>query len=126
MSWWTKIRDTVETPFEQFGHGVKSIANSTANAGETIWNKVTNNPSAAEKRQQNQLITDQVNAYKQQTDLTRQQLNDARAETQVEQRRIQEKQIRSLRRNYRSPTAGVGLLGQGQPATEDMNTKLGG
>ncbi len=76
------------------------------------------------EREQRHMITDQINAYKEQTELTRQQLNQARQETEAEKRRVQEKQIRTLRRNYRA--AGASLLGQGQPAASDMNSKLGG
>lgn len=57
---------------------------------------------------------------KKQTELARQQ----KAEGDVQKRRIQEKQIRSLRRNYRG--RGLGMLGVGQPAAEDMNNTLGG
>ena len=104
MSWWTSFRDTIE---------------KVATVGLYDPEK-----SRQQERDQRQLITSQINAYKEQTSLTKQQLDETRAQTDVENRRIQEKQIRSLRRNYRSQS--VGMLGQGQPAAQDMSAKLGG
>lgn len=93
-------------------------------AGGGIFNKITGNMSAAERRAQQRLISEQINAYKDQTMLARQQLDSTRAQSNTEQRRVDEKQIRALRRNYRAQ--GAGLLGIGKSATEDMNSKLGG
>jgi hypothetical protein len=75
---------------------------------------------------QRHLIEEQMRAYKEQTELTRKSLEEARTQRDVEKRRVQEKQIRSLRRNYRASSGGGGMLGVGQPASEDMNNKLGG
>jgi len=80
--------------------------------------------SREQDRQQRQVVNDQIAAYKEQTALAKQELDETRAQTETERRRVQEKQIRSLRRNYRA--ASIGMLGQGQPATQDMDTKLGG
>lgn len=103
MSFWTSIRDTVEKV------GTLGLYDPERRRQE---------------RDQRKMINNQINAYKEQTALTRQQLNETRAETAVEKRSIQEKQIRSLRRNYRAQ--GAGMLGQGQAAEQDMNNKLGG
>lgn len=104
MSFWTDIRDA----YEQF---------QTAGVY---------NPQASRQNERDQrgLIQGQIKAYQDQTALTRQQLDQTRNEQNVEKRRIQEKQIRSLRGTYRAQNAG--MLGVGQPATNDMNTKLGG
>ena len=115
MSWWTKTRDTIESPFKK----IEDI-------GGSLFNKITGRPSAAQTRQQQQLVTDQVKAYQDQTNLERQQVDEARNSEAVEKRRIQDKQIRSRRRNYRAPSSGAGLLGQGQPAADDINNQLGG
>jgi len=80
-------------------------------------------PDAAERRNQAAMMNDQVKAYKEQSELTRTELNKAKDAQNVEQRRIQEKQIRTLRRNYRP----AGILGQGQQSSQaDVSTKLGG
>lgn len=89
-----------------------------------LVNKVIGRQSADDMRKQNQMISDQMEAYKRQTEITRKATEDARAQQDVEQRRVQQKQIRSLRSNYRAQ--GAGMLGNGQPASDDMNTKLGG
>ncbi len=115
MSWWTKARDAIESPFKK----VEDISGG-------LFNKITGRPSAAQTRAQQQQITDQVKAYQDQTALEKQQLDDARASQDVEKRRIQEKQIRNMRRSYSAPRAGSGLLGQGQPVTQDINQQLGG
>lgn len=104
MSLWTKVRD-------------KYVKLQTVGAYDPKKNRDM-------EREQRYLINDQINAYKEQTNLAREQLNEARSQSEIEKRRIQEKQIRSLRRNYRA--SGMGMLGMGQPASEDMNTKLGG
>lgn len=67
------------------------------------------------------LINKQMEEYKKQTELTRSELERTRGEAAAEKRKIQEKQIRSLRRNYRPS----GLLGVGESATPDMSQQLG-
>lgn len=66
-----------------------------------LYNKITHNPSAAERRQQSNMVNDQISAYKEQTNLAREQLNRTRDEATAQKRKIDEKQIRSLRRNFR-------------------------
>lgn len=75
----------------------------------------------------------QANAYKEQTKLAQEEINRKREEQAVERRRIDEKQIRSLRRNR----SARGFLGSAAPATpakqglspldeSGMSDKLGG
>jgi len=64
-------------------------------------------PDASEKRRQNQLITDQVDAYKKQTEIAQSEIAQKRDEQNVERRRIDEKTIKSLRRNFKP----AGFLG---------------
>jgi len=45
----------------------------------------------------------QMDEYRKARELTEQQINTARDEKRAEKRRIEEKQIRGLRNNYRSP-----------------------
>lgn len=96
-----------------------------------LWDKttdalhtVTGIPTADEKRNAQKAMRDQVNAYKQQTELTRNEINRKQTEEKAEKRRVEEKQIRSLRRNYRSNS----LLGSGSntSSSNDMTQKLGG
>jgi hypothetical protein len=104
MSLWTDIRDTWE---------------NVATLG--LYNP---KDARQKERDQRDMINDQIKAYKDQTELTRQQIDATRAQTDVAKRQIQEKQIRALRRNYR--TAASGLLGVGASSSQDMNTNLGG
>jgi hypothetical protein len=103
MSWWTDVRDT-GTKIATFG------------AYDRNGRKV--------EAEQRSMINAQMRAYKEQTELAKKQLEEARAQTDAEKRRVNEKQIRTLRRNYRAQ--GAGLLGVGQSASEDTNSKLGG
>ena len=98
MSWWTNIRDT--------------------------WTKVSSLGLYDRERDldQRRLVNSQIKAYQDQTNLAKQQLDESRKSTEAQSRRVQEKQIRSLRRNYRAQ----GLLGVGNPATQDMSNQLGG
>jgi hypothetical protein len=91
MSWWTNIRDTVEEPFNKIG----DVAGG-------VFNKITGRPSADDVRNQQYAINDQIKAYKDQTALTEKEIGDARAQQDVVKRQINEKQIRSLRNNYRA------------------------
>lgn len=104
MSWWTDLRDSVE---KVATFGVYDP-----------WK------SRQADRDQRDMVNAQIKAYQDQTALARQQLDEARNATEAEKRRVNEKQIRTLRRNYRA--TGAGLLGVGQSANQDMDTKLGG
>ncbi len=89
----------------------------------TLYHKATGIPTEKEKRRERHQINDQIRAYKEQSNLAREQLNEVRAQKEAEKRRVNEKQIRALRGTYRSR----GLLGgQVTPTEEGMSTKLGG
>jgi hypothetical protein len=104
MSWWTDLRDTVEYV-------------GTAGMYDP-WKSRQND------RDQRNMVNAQIKAYQDQTAMAKQQLDEARQATQAEKRRVEEKQIRALRRNYRAQ--GAGMLGVGSSASDDMNQKLGG
>lgn len=96
---------------------------------DDIWDAVTDFghavtgiPTAEEKRNQQRMIQEQIDAYKEQTEITRQELARKKDEEATEKRRIEEKQIRSLRRNYR----GQGFLGGAASDQPGMSAKLGG
>ncbi len=104
MSWWTDLRDNVEYV-----------------ASGTMYDP---KKSRQNDRDQRDMVNSQIKAYQDQTAMARDQLNEARDATAAEKRRVNEKQIRALRRNYRAQ--GAGMLGVGEPATQDMDSKLGG
>jgi hypothetical protein len=103
MSFWTSLRDTFET--------VVTLG---------VYNPARNRM----EDQQRRAVNDQIKAYREQTELTQKQIDETRNQANSEKRRVQEKQIRSLRRNYSA--AGGGMLGVGSAAAPDMNQKLGG
>lgn len=104
MSLWTRFRD-------------KTV--KTATLGMYDPEKIRHNQA-----DQRHLINEQIKSYQEQTQLTKDELNRVQTEKDAEKRRVEEKQIRALRRNYRASSAG--LLGQGEPATEDTSNQLGG
>jgi len=70
------------------------------------------------------MIADQIKEYQKQTELAKQELEDARQQSATEKRRINEKQIRALRSRFRGQSSG--MLGTGTPASSDMSSQLGG
>lgn len=90
---------------------------------ETDWaHSISGVATAAQKRMQQQAMNDQIKAYKDQTELTRKELASKKDQAISEKRRVEEKQIRALRRNYRSQ----GFLGGEASTQTDMNNQLGG
>lgn len=123
MSWWTNIRDVAEVV------GTGGIAGAfnknIANAEGAAFNAATGRPSQDDLRNQKYGINDQIKAYKEQTALTQQEIDTARAQQDVEKRRINEKQIRALRNNFRP--AG-GFLSSGRSSlgeSTNLPNKLG-
>ena len=105
MSWWTHFRDSA-VKYSTFG----------------IVDPEKSRHAEAEQRYAMQA---QVQSYKDQTELTRQEIATKKGEEAVEKRRVEEKQIRSLRRNY----SARGFLGSGQAPDNSqpgMSDKLGG
>ena len=102
MSWWTKFRDRAE---------------KVATLG--FYDPVKSRREEAEARY---AINDQIKAFKDQSELSRKMLEQKKSEGDVLKRKIQEKQIRSLRNTYRSPS----MLGMGASASGDISQKLGG
>lgn len=91
--------------------------------GGWLWDKatdvahaVTGIPTADEKRNQQKAVNDQIKAYREQTAITKAEIDRKRGEEAVEKRRIQEKQIRSLRRNFRP----AGFLNTGADVTQPL------
>ncbi len=75
-------------------------------------------------KKQQELMNEQIKAYKEQTELSKAELSRAKDEQIAEKRRIQEKQIRSLRRSSSSRGfLGTSNLDATNPA---MSNTLGG
>lgn len=99
-----------------------SFLGSIWDKGTDLLHAATGIPTADEKRNQNRMVNDQIKAYRDQTNLAKTELASKRNEEVAEKRRVDEKQIRALRRNYRA-TSFLGTQDSGQP---DMSSKLGG
>ena len=90
--------------------------------GTDVWHGATGIPTEDAKRNTAKAMSDQIQAYKDQTEMTRNELNSKRDEVNAQKRRVEEKQIRALRRNR-----GVqGFLGSDQQSQPGMSAKLGG
>jgi len=111
-----------------FGEIGKVLAGGLAFAGHAlehgvarVYHSATGVPTASEKRDQASAVRDQINAYKEQTSIASKQVEEARQSKDVEKRRIEEKQIRSLRRNYRPPGGLLGSQG-GIPSPKSLSS----
>ena len=89
---------------------------------DKAYHSITGAPTSKQIRAQNNAINEQIQAYKDQTEITRQQVDKLKNEENNEKRRVEEKQIRSLRRNYRVQS----FLGNQDSGEPDMTSKLGG
>jgi len=107
MSWWTDFRDSAESVMEGKPFGV----------AQPYMDK-----QAQQQKDARNAMNAQVEAYNKQTELTKQMLDQTRNQEAVEKRRIEEKQIRSLRRNYGAQSS----LGGGSTDQSDMSSQLGG
>ena len=71
-----------------------------------VVSRVTGGETSGERkkkeRDQKRMMNEQIKAYQNQTQITRQELANTKEQEVAEKRRIQEKQIRSLRRTNRS------------------------
>lgn len=95
-----------------------SIGKAIGDTFGGLYHAVTGTPTAADRRRMNQAMNEQINFYKQQTSIAQNEIARKRDEQLAEKRRIEEKQIRSLRRNFRP----AGFLESG---TGDLADKLG-
>lgn len=77
-------------------------------------------PSEKEKRQQNKLIKEQIDAYKSQTEILKKDVEAKREQLASEKRRVNEKQIRLLKNRYR---ASGGLIRNRGPAMRNQLTE---
>src|ERR1017187_9909174 len=92
--------------YSSIGKGIKKavtfIPDKLNDVAGATFNKATGNKPEREKRSEARAIGEQIQAYKNQTALAAKEVENARAEKDVQKRKINEKQIRSLRNNYSS------------------------
>lgn len=106
MSWFTRLRDAYET-FQTAG----------------LYNARESRHQEADLRYQ---VNDQMKAYKDAAEITRQEIERKRGEEKAEKRRIEEKQIRALRGRFRSQgIMGGQPVGAGASAAPGTTNKLG-
>lgn len=98
------------------------IFNKIWDVATDVGHMVTGIPTAQEKRAAKGMMDEQIKAYKEQTALTRSEIERKRGEEKAEKRRVEEKQIRQIKRGYRSSS----MLGSTNSTEPDMNQKLGG
>jgi hypothetical protein len=96
------------------------IGKAAGDAFGGLYHAVTGTMNASEKRQQSAMINGQINYYKQQTELAQSEIARKREEEMAEKRRLEGKQIRALRRNFR-PAGFLDSAGG-----EGVSDKLGG
>lgn len=101
------------------GKGIKDIAKMPFDIGREL---ITGQSPGDIKKQQ-QMMNDQIKAYQEQTKIAKDEMQRAKDSQVAEKRRIQEKQIRSLRRNASSR----GFLGTSNDmAAMNQSSSLGG
>ena len=101
--------------------GVKSVTKNFLDPGGLVsdaWHGLTGSPTAKQMRAQMNLANEQMNLYREQTRIAQEELDRKRDEMAAEKRRVEEKQVRSLRRNFRP----AGFLDN----QDDLSNKLGG
>lgn len=88
--------------------------------GSDIYHKVTGAPTAKEKRNQASMVAEQAQAYRDSTKLATDEIERKRGEMSAEKRRMDEKQIRGLRRSTRP----AGFM-DNQASGTSITSKLG-
>jgi uncharacterized protein YpuA (DUF1002 family) len=104
MSWWTKLRNG----FEVGAAGAAGfIAGGPAGAAAGAGLVLASNKSARQdlgldnSNEAKRAANEQMKAYKEQTRVTNEAITEARNSKAAEKRRLDEKQIRRLRHNFR-------------------------
>lgn len=114
MSIWDNISKAILHPID-----------TLEGSASRIWHGITGTPTEDEKRNQRYAINDQIKAYKDATELTQQQLAQTQAEKAVEKRKINEKQIRALRNNFRPAGGFLGNQAASLGSSNELTNKLG-
>lgn len=97
------------------------IFDSLGDALGSVWHAVSGTMNEDDKRNARYAMQDQINLYRKQTELSESEIARKRSEEIVEKRRIEEKQIRALRRNF-SPGGFLdsGSVGSGAPISDKL------
>lgn len=74
---------------------------------------VTGVPTAEQKRNTARMVSDQMNAYKKQTELADSMIEQKRQEQLMSRRRLDEKMVKSVRSRFGSSGDSDGFLGTG-------------
>jgi hypothetical protein len=99
---WSKL-------LEGFGNEFVNRIKNSPNLDEGgFFNDISNIVSGNDWKKQQTDVFDQMKAYQEQTDMAKQQMSDLQNQERIQRQKIQEKQIRSLRSNYRGGAAGGG------------------
>lgn len=107
---------------------IKHAAGEVADKVESGFNHVVGRESSDDKRNEQYAINDQIKAYKAQTDLSNQLLQQNQQQQDVLKRQVNEKQIRALRNNFRAPggySANYGATATPLGQEGNTNNKLG-
>lgn len=113
MSWWTGLRDTAVNV------GTLGLYNPRQERHKEAEARRASAPTA--QPDVRQAINEQMQAYKNETELTKKEIAAKQNEENYERRRIQEKQIRTLRRHFRAAS----ILGNQAGSEPGMTEKLG-
>jgi hypothetical protein len=111
--------------FGNAGNWAGGIVGSIGDAGSKVYHGLTGTPNADEKRNQQYAVNDQIAAYKKASEVSEQAINEAKNQQDVVKRQINEKQIRSLRNNYRPAGGLLNNSGITPVANATLNNKLG-
>lgn len=84
-----------------------------------ILHAISGVPTAAQKREQSALVSNQMKAYKQQTEISNQAVMQAKEQQNADRRRMSEKVVASMRRMRSSPS----VMNEQQPG--ELPTTLG-
>jgi hypothetical protein len=105
--------------FNEIKKGFKSVTRGAIDPfgiSSDVYHAATGAPTAEQKREMAKGMNEQVKAYKEATELGRQQVAELKSQKEMERKRIEEKQIRGLRKNARA----AGFLN-----TQSEGTQLG-
>lgn len=88
------------------------------------YHALTGAPTQSEKRAQGRLMNEEIQAYKDQTEMTRQATAEAKSQRDIERRRVEEKTIRGMRNRSRSGGGFLNVGGAAQPSQMGNATNL--
>lgn len=104
---------------------LKTLARGAQNLSD-FEHRLFGMPTDREQTDMRYQVQDQMKAYKDQMEITKQEIERKRGEEKAEKRRIEEKQIRALRGRLRTPgIMGGQAVGSGATPAAGTTNKLG-